>query len=466
MEGFKEEIIAPLIFRHAVEGILVTDRYGKIVLANPSCLALFGYAQDAMVGQKVEMLMPQGLRERHVGHRQAFTQKPEKRQKASGIRMQGLTREGIEMPLEISLSFFENEKGLFVICFIVDVTERERLTQKMERKKLLLSQYLEVTDAVFLVLDKNACIDLINPKGCELLGLTAEEAQGKNWFDHFVPEDERTSVRKVFEGVLDGSLEGSAFYENHIVDAKGSRRLMEWQNTVLLDEEGLPKATLSSGIDITEKRAAENARKWALVEGQEEERRRIARDLHDGLGQSISAISLNLNSLEPELEKFNKQFNHIYDRLRGQLTDTIEDVRSITHNLMPRILEDYGLEKALEHLCDTLDQSTEVKVSLDAIEGLQPMAPNQQMGIYRIVQELVNNALKHAQADHIDVQLSQLEGKMTILVEDDGNGFDPKRPSDGLGFPNVRTRLELLNGQMFIDTDSRQGTSITIEIPL
>jgi PAS domain S-box-containing protein len=323
-----------------------------------------------------------------------------------------------------------------------------------------------MTSSIFLVLNKKGQIAMINKAGSELLGLPENKLKGENWFNKFIPLTKRKSVREIFGQMMKGEAGISLSSENLVIGKNGDLRLIEWHNTILKDKSGRPEATLSSGVDITRKRALEIERTEALVIGQENERRRLAQELHDGLGQSISAIGLNLNSLEPELKHFNEKFKKIYDEVRQSLNQTIDEVRTISRNLTPHILEDFGLPRALEHLFETIDKSTTVELSLSLHGDLLSIDKKAALGLYRIIQELLNNALKHAEANHINVHVTRARLELIGIVEDDGHGFDVDVKSQGMGLSNVESRAQLLKGEIHIDSCKKSGTSVSINIPL
>lgn len=466
LRHLSDDFLYPLIFQNSVEGILVADDEGKIIKANSSCLTIFGYDTSEILGQPVEILIPKQLRKAHIQNRQTYVKAPESRSMASELEIFGLHKSGKTIPLEISLSHASSEIGPLTICFIVDVSNKESLKAALKKERELIQQYLDVTKSVFLVLGKNERIIAANKQASKLLGLPENELKGRNWFDEFIPEVERESVRAVFRQMMNNEIGITQSNENSIIGKGGVQHLIQWHNTLLKDKSGQPEATLSSGVDITEKRALEREKTEALVLGQENERRRLAQELHDGLGQSISAIGLNLNALEPELKSFNEKFKKVYEEVKEKLNETIEEVRAISRNLTPKILEDFGLERALEHLCETIDKSTLVELNLNLHGDLTNVDNVRALGVYRIIQELVNNALRHADPENIYVHVTRGKREWIVLVEDDGCGFNPETKPKGMGLSNVKSRAELLEGEVHIDSNEKSGTSVSVNIPL
>jgi signal transduction histidine kinase len=201
----------------------------------------------------------------------------------------------------------------------------------------------------------------------------------------------------------------------------------------------------------------------AMLQGQEEERKRVARDLHDSLGGLLASAKINLSKIagsgntgnRPELES-----------VIGQMDTSVVELRRIAHNMMPEMLLRLGLEAALKDLCDTFE-SEETTVRFLCF-GIQTNIPQgEQVTIYRIVQELLTNAVKHAAAKNILLQCNQRDNKFFITVEDDGAGFDEKvlQENQGMGFINIKTRVAYLNGKIEVLSKGNQpGTSINIEV--
>ena len=465
-KNHQKDSLCTLIFDNTAEAILVTDAKGRIVEANPSCLNLFEYSLNEIVGQKVEKLIPKDLEKIHKDHRENFVKKPESRKMHSGRTLTGIKKSKEEISLQIGLSHVKSEEELFIICFISDVSDREKWLNQIQNQQKLLQKYLDVTSTILLILNNKQKVVLINKVGSKILGITTKEAIGKNWFNEFLPKDERESVRVFFDGMVKGKEEDTNKHENHIINFEGKKRLIEWNNTIIRNSDGSIDVILSNGVDITERRKSEDARAEALIKGQEIERRRLAQELHDGLGQAISAIGLNLNALEPELETFNQRFKNIYVDLKEKLDYAFEEIRAISKNLTPKILEEFGLARALEYLEETLDNSTKVELNFSLHGDLDNLESDVSLSIYRSVQELLSNALRHAKAKTIHVYVTRSTDAILVIVEDDGIGFKPNKTGFGLGISNLKARVELLRGQINIDSNDKGGTSVSINIPL
>ncbi len=201
----------------------------------------------------------------------------------------------------------------------------------------------------------------------------------------------------------------------------------------------------------------------AMLEGQEMERKRLARDLHDGLGGTMASIRLKAADIADEAAHGSDA--KALRRIVAELDGASQELRRIAHNMMPETLLRFGLEAALKDLCAALPQNG-TNIVFQGF-GIQPGLPQpHQIMIYRLVQELVNNAVRHAGAHNILVQCLQRDQELSITVEDDGRGFDTKAPApkNGMGLQNIQARVDYLKGKLDIQSAPGTGTTVNIEI--
>lgn len=200
----------------------------------------------------------------------------------------------------------------------------------------------------------------------------------------------------------------------------------------------------------------------AMLEGQEQERTRLARDLHDGLGGLLSGVKIQLSGLTPMVQETRQQA--IVGKTLQHLDNAVDELRRIAKSMMPEVLLSYGLGEAAKEYCNGLQKSG-IPVACQVFKYRNDMDPARQVTLYRIMQELVNNAVKHAEASHILVQLQQGGDRIFLTVEDDGRGFDKMQMDNlqGAGLANIQSRVEMLQGRMEVHSASGTGTSFTIE---
>jgi two-component system, NarL family, sensor kinase len=204
----------------------------------------------------------------------------------------------------------------------------------------------------------------------------------------------------------------------------------------------------------------------AVLKGEEQERTRLAKDLHDGLGGMMSGIKYSFLTMKRNLI-MTPENQQAFERSMDMLDSSIREMRRVAHNMMPEALLKFGLDTALKDLCNDINQTGALHINYQSI-GMEDSVIDQTISItiYRIVQELINNAMKHAAATNSIVQLSKTGNKLAITVEDDGKGFDTAclHMAKGIGWTNIMNRVEFLKGKLDINSKIGKGTSVLIEL--
>jgi two-component system NarL family sensor kinase len=206
----------------------------------------------------------------------------------------------------------------------------------------------------------------------------------------------------------------------------------------------------------------------AVLKGEEQERTRLAKDLHDGLGGMLSGIKYGLQTMKGNLI-MTPENTMAFERSLDMLDSSIKEMRRVAHNMMPEALVKFGLDTALRDYCNDINQSGALQVNYQSF-GLDKITLDQTLAIttYRIIQELINNTLKHAGAKTAIVQVSGTDQQLVITVEDDGKGFDASilKQSKGIGWMNIQHRIEFLKGKLDVLSQPEKGTSVQIEFSI
>jgi signal transduction histidine kinase len=224
-----------------------------------------------------------------------------------------------------------------------------------------------------------------------------------------------------------------------------------WRNRIKLKQQ----AELESTRAILK-----DAQLRAVIASQEDERRRFAADLHDGMGQMISALRLNLSHTPVQQSKVEEAV--------GILNEMNVEIRKIAFNLMPQVLMNSGLMEALTEFANRINRTGKIQVSAQAFDINSKMPEQQKIALYRICQEWMNNIMKYSQATRISIQLVQHEDELVVTIEDNGRGFDVSRlvKGDGNGWKNINSRLGMIRGSIDIDSsEDRDGTTVVVTIP-
>ncbi len=337
---------------------------------------------------------------------------------------------------------------------------KQRCDQTAEREERLRHFYDATIDGI--ILHDNGLILLVNQAISKLTGYLEKEL-------------ENMPVKELFQERQTGSgfkIPLKPFtYETLIIKKDGKKIPIEVQESAI---EYKSKMIIASVIrDISKRVAVEKQLKeerlkrlsW-VIDGQEIERQRLARELHDGLGQSLIALKLKLESIEVTDEKNTKRHND----LRILLNKTIDDVRSISNNLMPSGLKEFGIVNALRKLSNETSEHTGIMINFEAEQKINPkqLTNKCSMYLYRIAQEAITNSVKHAQASAIAVKLDMKQNYYILSIADDGKGFkfDATHKYVGNGIYNMRERANMLEGTFNVHSELGKGTEVKVKIPV
>jgi len=300
-------------------------------------------------------------------------------------------------------------------------------------------------------------------------------------------------LRGYKEGKYAGDLNLSDFHPPHIVEflrQKAIPMAMKqgvWSGeTIILDHQGEEYPGLQSIIahrdqegkleyfstivrDISLLKKAEDQAISAIVRGQDQERKRIARELHDGLGQTLTAASLNLEAVKQKIFQLDPAAQQLFHTAFQLILSAIRESREISHNLMPKVIEDFGLIPALENLLNKVRQAADARIRFYHHLSDKKLDYEVELNLFRIAQEALSNILRHANARHISVQLIEHEDTLIYTIEDDGKGFDleeVKKHGRGIGLMSMKNRVVSIGGKISIDSAPGAGTIIAIELSL
>jgi PAS domain S-box-containing protein len=362
------------------------------------------------------------------------------------------------------------------LAFFSNVTERRNA---LERLRLLESAILHTNDSIVITTanpDQGASrIEYVNPAFTKMTGYTADEVIGKPSLILQGPKKDNTEWLR-----LEGTQSpGKAFYVETVNYRKdGSMFNLEWQIAPIRNERGKVTHFISTQRDITERKRAEEKVKTyqeqlqslasELSLAEERERRRIATDLHDHIGQTLAITKMKLGALRESLSSDGEKGNtKLLSEIWGLVEQTIKYTKSLTFELSPPILYELGFEATIEWLGEQMQKQHGILFRVESDGTPKPLEKDVSVLMFQAVRELFMNTVKHAGATKARAWITRSNGTLQILVEDDGVGFDlSKIEKNTFGFFSIRERLKHFGGTFIIDTRPGEGTRVVLTAPI
>ncbi len=461
-----EERFASLV-ESAPDAVVIMNPAGEIVLVNAQTEQLFGYERGELLGRSMEMLLPTWFHEQHVGHRGDYFAAPATTAAGIGLELPGRSKEGTQFPVEISLSAHETEEGRLATAFIRDITDRRSGEHAIRQ----LAAIVESSDDAIIGKTLDGNIVSWNRGAERMYGYSAEEVAGRS-IAILVPPDVHDELPELLVRLKKG--EEVKQYETKRRRKSGPDIDVVLRVSAIRDASGEIVGVSSIERDVTQlneqaKLERELAERRALLEhfvsAAEEERRRIAEDIHDDSIQAIAAAGLRLQLLRRELV----DPNHL--ALLAQLEETIQlsitRLRHLLFGLRPPALDQEGLAPALRMYLEQTDDQSATRFSLEDKLHAEPRQEARVI-LYRIAQEALTNVRKHAEAESAEIRLEEREGGYFVRITDDGVGFavNGSSPAPGhLGLATMRERAELSGGRLLVESAPQSGTTVEVWIP-
>jgi len=365
---------------------------------------------------------------------------------------------------------------------IRDLTESEdrsnQLAAKLKIANMNLQKSLKDLKDVNFAMDKATIlaktdrygiITYVNHKFCQIMHYEASELVGQRFNLVSSHYHSKSFFDRMWEQISAGEV------WNHEIQNKTREGTSVWLDATIvpvLDNQGVPESYIAIYSDVTARfRQSINEQKIrssSLIDGQEKERKNIARELHDGLGQMLTALKFNFEGIKGGRSKSEQEK---IAEIRKQISDTIQETRRISFNLMPSVLNDYGLLPAVKHLADQVAKYHQIEVSVESDWKSERLGRQIETNLYRIIQEALNNAVKYAEADQVFIAIDRLTDCLRLEITDNGKGFlvkeaDRKKTAgSGNGITNIQERTDLINGEFQIKSAPGHGTRILIKVP-
>ena len=365
--------------------------------------------------------------------------------------------------------------GSHLRIYASDITERRKAEEAVRESERRFRTVLDRMRLMGLGTDPSGAITYCNDYFAEVTGWTREALIGSDYVARFIPPGH--PVIDIFKRAL-ATGEMPVHYQNEILTRTGARRLVEWDNTLLRDEAGRVASMVSIGVDVTERAKAEHELRQSeerlralaqhLESAREEEQARIAREIHDELAQSLTALRLDLSWLAKRVPGADQAVRAKMTEMTALAGATIEAGRRIAAELRPPILDDLGLIAALEWYVQDFARRTALQATLHV--GPQELALDGRLAVtgYRIVQEALTNVARHAEAKRVTVRLGERDGALVLEITDDGRGIRADAAASGrsFGIVGMRERAAAHGGALEVASAPGGGTVVRATIPL
>jgi len=350
----------------------------------------------------------------------------------------------------------------------IDITELKQAQQALQasEERLRLGQWAAHIGTFDLNLRTG--MDIWTPETEALYGLPPGGFGGTlTAFENLIHPDDRDRIKELTREMMRTGRPTEA--EWRVVWPDGSVHWIASRGQVLMDESGEPSRMLGVNIDITERKQAEQVLSGMtrkLVEAQEQERVRIARELHDDINQRLALVAIGLDQLREKHKDLPAEVRGYLQELQQMTSDTSSSVYALSHELYSSIPDSLGLAKGMKSWCKTFGDRQELQIDFKS-QDVRKAPQEISLCLFRVLQEAVHNAAKHSGAERIDVQLAENAGEIRLIVSDSGKGFDIEsaRRSPGLGLTSMQERVRLIGGTIVIDSKPSAGTTIHVSVP-
>jgi len=454
------------ILQSALDAVITLDERSCIVGFNPAAEDMFGRPAAEMVGRPVTELMPARFRSGHDARLAEFLAGPARSMRfpaAPGLN--GLRVDGTEFPIEVSLAAAVTPAGRHVTAFVRDMTSYARALQALQDREGRLRMVVEAANLGTVEVDVATRRMVAGEAGARIMGLGDDP---RDWtvpdFLQPIHPDDHAHVQEVFAAIVrdDRPLEA----EFRVRRPDGQVRWVYGRGRLYRDARGAPRRVVGVVMDVHARRQAEEQLRnlsQRLLAAQEDERRNIARELHDQVGQALTAALINLQMLPPVPETA---------ELHATLASVLQQVRELSLNLRPSMLDSLGLEPALRWYLDRQKVLGRFEAELHCPPPSARLPTEVETLVFRLVQEAVTNILRHARARRVWVGVEATGEEAVLTVRDDGAGFDAPavlaRAAGGgsLGVLGMVERAQLAGGTLDFQSAPGQGTTVTAVLPL
>jgi PAS domain S-box-containing protein len=441
------------VAQHAPNALLLVEARGTIVFANSRAYELLGYPSEQLVGCSVDDLVPSGREMAHRRVREEFNRGPLISASRQLRDLEARHYDGHLVPVEIFLSRLQFQTTTYTVATLVDLGPRRRMEAKLRASESRLRAIIETEPDGVAVIDDGGVVSQMNTAGLAMLEVATVHELNEYGLVNFIRPEQRQTLHRLWQGVASGPR---ADAEVEVTGRKGTRRWLQIHAAPMRDGPGADLEMLGIARDVTAQKRLERE----LLEAAGHEQRRLSEEMHDGLGQELTALSLFLTAAATASRAGNAPSAEALDRFVAAAAQALKSCRSIARGLSPLSDAHGGLIEAIRDLAGAPRDGYGPAVQFEVIEGARLRLPADVLDhLYRIAQEAVTNARKHSHAKNIHITLSILADAVSLEVADDGIGIEvTTQSSAGLGLRNMRHRALMIGADMTVGPRPGGGT--------
>jgi PAS domain S-box-containing protein len=454
------------------DAIIAKNLDGVILSWNPAAQRIFGYAAEEAIGQSITIIIPPELRDDEVG----ILRRLKAGERIEHYETLRITKDGRRLNVSITASPIRDaeDRIIGVSKIARDITSRKtaeaalRDSQEALRtseERLRLGQWAAHVGTFDLSLRTG--VDIWTPETEALYGLPPGGFGGTlTAFENLIHPDDRERVIELTQELI--RTRRPVDSEWRTVWPDGSVHWIAGRGQVLVDESGEPSRLLGVNMDVTERKQAEealSAMTWKLVEAQEQERARIARELHDDTNQRLALLALELSQLQKNNE-LPSDVRDRMDKLQQMTSEIAMGVHNLSHELHFATLDYVGLVSGMRSWCEEYGARQKLEIDFKG-DDVPTLPQSTSLCLFRVLQEALHNAAKYSGVKRIEVQLTKNSGEIHLIVSDSGRGFDvaAAKRKRGLGLTSMQERVRLVGGTIMIDSKPLAGTTIHVYVP-
>ena len=455
------------IFNDAPTGMALTSTAGRFIFVNRALCEFLGYSRN-------ELSMKDLLVVTYSEDQQEILK--ELKQLGAGevpntrIETRFLHKNGQLLWGDVRRSLIrDSQTGTpkYIVSQIVDITERKRMEQSLQETEERFRRIADSAPVLIWMSDPNKLRTYFNRRWLDFTGRSLEQELGNGWLQGVHPQD-LTTFLESYSKTLDQRLPSTITYRVKRHD--GEYRWLVDTGAPTFNPDGSFSGYIGSCIDETDRKAAEEVLRTVsrkLIDAQEKERKRIARELHDDINQRLAMVAIELQQLDSSPFFQTKRHERI-ERLLRRTTEISSDLQALSHELHSVTLEHLGLAAAMRSFCNDLARHQKVKVEFADRSLPDSIPPEIALAMLRVVQEGVHNAVKHSGVRKFQVELVGTPGEIQLRIRDFGVGFDLEQAAkgEGLGLLSMKERILPFNGTLSIISKPKQGTELIVRIPL